>query len=121
MPHLFACLLLSLAPVAATHPNSHSSSRVVVEGRHIELQVRCQSQSLSESIEGLDPNRDLNLSGAELESGRVAIASYMLAHYQLFPDGLQGARLTAKLLDMRTTMASDSAFAEQLLDARFEL
>ena len=120
MPHVLAYLLLSLAPLGATHPNSHSSSRLVVEGRRIELQLRCQTQSLSEGLAGVDPNRDNLLSEAELESARASIASYVLAHYQLFPDGVEGAALTGQLLDMRTSMASDSPFAEQLLDARFE-
>jgi hydrogenase/urease accessory protein HupE len=120
MPSMLACLLLCLAPLAAPHPNSHSSTRVIVEGRRIEVQLRCQSQSLSESIQDLDPNRDLQLSAAELDAGRAAIASYLLAHYELFTDGVGSAPLSGKLLDMSTSMASDSAFAEQLLDARFE-
>jgi hydrogenase/urease accessory protein HupE len=113
-------LILSVGFALAPHPTSRSSSRVVVTGRQIELQLRCQAQSISETVEGVDANRDLHLDERELESGRAAIAAYLLTHYEILPDGAGGAALKGALLEMHTSMASDSAFAEQLLDARFQ-
>ena len=117
---LLFSLALCVAPHPNSHPNSHSSSRVVVTGRHIELQFRCQSLSLAESIAGIDRDGNKSFNASELRDAGDAIANYVLAHYELFPDGVQAAPLPGVLVDWQTSMTSDSAFAEQLVDARFE-
>lgn len=79
-------LLLSLALFAAAgapHPDSISSSRIVVSGAEARLDLRCQVISFLEVIDGLDADADGTVSAAEVELQREAIQSYVMEHYVL--------------------------------------
>lgn len=79
---LFAAAALALG----NHPDSNSSSRVVVAGTSATLELRCQSLSLIECLP-LDRDGDRRVSAAELEQGQAAIAGYLNERYVLEPAG----------------------------------
>ena len=89
------------------HPESMSSSRVVVNERSAQVSLRCQALSLLEAIPGLDANGDGKLEQSEIEAGRLDIGSYVAAHYQLNanPDdsGAGGESLQASFLAAQRT------------------
>lgn len=79
-------MLLSIALTAAlAHPMSVSSSRVVVDGAHVELDLRCQALTLVESV-SIDENGDRRVSADEIEASKDEIARYVLAGYRLKAD-----------------------------------
>ncbi len=85
MTPLLAALTLSfLADPPALHPDSKSSSRIVVRGESASVELSCQALSLIESVP-LDLNGDLVLTTEELEAGRAPLERYLLERYQLSP------------------------------------
>ncbi|HVS08903.1 MAG TPA: hypothetical protein VMS76_03440, partial [Planctomycetota bacterium] len=81
----FACALL-----LGAHPDSHSSSRVVVEGSRATLELRCQCRSLIEAL-ALDEDGDGALQPGELASGRADVERYVLERYRLLGEVAGGS------------------------------
>ncbi len=75
---LFTLILAALV----WHPLSVSSSRVVVDGAHVRLEMRCQALTLIECLP-IDTNADRSLDPHELEAARERIERYALAGYRL--------------------------------------
>jgi len=89
--HLAVLVALFLASAPAAHEESFSHSRVEVRGDRATLDLRCQTLSLFEGIEGLDSDLDGELSVAELERARDPIEEYLLANWRLSHPGPDGA------------------------------
>ncbi len=77
--------LLGLA--LALHPESFSTSRLVVSGATAELSLRCQLLSLTEVDPFLDADRDGQVSDDELAARRVEWADYLDRHWVLRAGG----------------------------------
>jgi hydrogenase/urease accessory protein HupE len=73
---------LALFALATAHPNSHSSSRVVVEGPRVSLELAVQARSLAEAHD-VDADGDGRLARGELAAARGALAAYALERYTL--------------------------------------
>jgi hydrogenase/urease accessory protein HupE len=110
--------LVLCAAALAPHPNSHSSSRVVVEGQRIELTLRCQAQSLIECL-GVDRDRNGSLDAAELEAARTTVTSYLRERYQLFADPGATTPLASSAGELTLSSTDAGGFSEQLIDAHF--
>lgn len=116
---------LSVHAHCASHPDSRSSSRVVVDSARgrVELTVRCQSRSLIEAL-SLDDNDDGRLDQAEVELGRAALTKYVPAHYQLFAgavEHIEGAvPLSAALRDVKLIAPEQSALDQQWVELTFD-
>lgn len=106
--------LLALAPLAA-HPDSLSSSRVVVQGSAAHVSVRCQVLSLLEVVDGLDADGDGEVDAAEVAAMRAPIGAYVAEHYRLFVGTSRrmegGERLASSLVDVRRVSGVDEAAA----------
>lgn len=114
---LFLATLLAWFPSSA-HPDSRSSSRVRVEGRRADVELRCQTRSLAEAI-ALDRDGDGELSAQELEAGKEAIAGYLLARYQLFPGDVNTVEpLSGRLEALRLLPADETAMREAWVEAK---
>jgi len=101
-----ACLLLGLALAAVPHPQSHSTSRVRVEGRAVRLELRCQAAALIEAV-GHDRDRDGALSAEELVEARLDAEAYVGRTYRLVVlDGSGAAQTVALRLRTLTPAAS---------------
>lgn len=77
-------LSLGVALLTFAHPNSLSSTRLRVDGRTIDVLMRCQVESLREVIPDLDADRDGLVSFPELEQGSPEILDYIANHYRVF-------------------------------------
>lgn len=98
---LSLAVLASLAP--ARHPDSKSSSRIVVRGEQATVELALQALSLIESVP-LDRDGDLVVTREELDATRGALERYLLDTYQLSAraepfEPLRGALLRAELSD----------------------
>lgn len=115
-------LALLLAWLGAPHPDSKSSSRIVVSEALAQVELACQAQSLLESV-ALDTDLDLALSSAELEAGRGEIERYVLANYQLSLESSPFVALRGELSTVELLAAQGGAFAEPrvLVRLRFVL
>ena len=114
----FACALL-----LGAHPDSHSSSRVVVEGSRAALELRCQVRSLIEAL-ALDENGDGTLAQAELEQGRRELERYVLDRYRLLgevADRDERVPLEGRLVELEVLGDGDRRFAEPWVRAVLEL
>jgi hydrogenase/urease accessory protein HupE len=107
---------------ALCHPLSVSSSRVVVDGTHVRLELRCQAQTLIECLP-IDTNRDRRIDAVELDRARESIATYVRDGYRLTADvgsaderRLAG-RMTGAVIEPSVT---SSATKEDLVDLTFE-
>src|SRR5262245_2668472 len=80
-------LLLLLLPVASSgpHPDSSSTSSVVVDGAHVAVAIRCQTRSLLEALP-IDRDLDGRLDDGELAAARPALVAYLAAHCRMFAD-----------------------------------
>ena len=87
---LVALVLLVLASSSAAHEESISHSRVEVRGDRATLELRCQTLSLFEGIEGLDADLDGVFTEVELERAREPIGEYLLANWRLSHPGSEG-------------------------------
>jgi hypothetical protein len=115
---MFALLLAWFALLGGAHPDSRSSSRLVVAGERIELELSCQALSLVESVP-LDADGDLWVSDAELEAARDALGRYMLAHYRVSPSRDPFTPLAGALEALDLRRDTSGPFAEQRIAARF--
>jgi hydrogenase/urease accessory protein HupE len=114
----FACALF-----LGAHPDSHSSSRVVVDGSRAALELRCQCRSLIEAL-ALDENGDGSLQQGELEKGRREVERYVLERYRLLGEvegGSERELLEGRLVTLEILQQGDSRFAEPWARALFEL
>jgi hypothetical protein len=75
-----ALCALARAPV---HPDSMSSSELVVDGAQARLLVRCQMLSLLEVLPQLDADGDGSVVDADVDRHADAIAEYVGEHYLL--------------------------------------
>jgi hypothetical protein len=73
------------AAVARLHPNSFSSSFVLVQGAEVRLLLRVQAASLLEVV-AADSDDDGLLSVPEVEAARGEIGAYLARHYALRAD-----------------------------------
>lgn len=76
-------LLLGLALFGSAHPDSLSSSRLMVQGDRVELTLRCQVQSLLEVIDGLDADLDGRVDATELQAREAEVGAYVSDRYRL--------------------------------------
>ncbi|MCY2959011.1 MAG: HupE/UreJ family protein [Planctomycetota bacterium] len=77
-------ILIALT-AAQPHPMSVSSSRVVVDGGRVDVDLRCQAQTLVECT-AVDADGDRGVSADELDSSQGVLESYLLAGYRLKAD-----------------------------------
>jgi hydrogenase/urease accessory protein HupE len=115
---MFALLAVWLALLGGAHPDSRSSSRLVVQGERIELELACQALSLIESVP-LDADNDLWVSEAELQAAREQLGSYLLAHYSLSASREPFAPLAGVLEGLELRQDTSGPFAEQRIASRF--
>jgi len=106
---LLALLGLSAAPA---HPDSKSSSRIVVSARSVKVELACQALSLLESVP-LDRNGDRWLTEEELQAGRAAVGEYVLARYALSANATPFAALPGQLAELTLIDVAPGAFGEQ--------
>ncbi len=99
VPLVLACLVGFVRP---THPNSVSSSRVIVDGPHVRLELRCQAATLIEAS-ALDRDGDGKLGADELAAGLPALGRYVLGGYRLSREDPAGSwvPIEGKLVDGR--------------------
>jgi len=83
-------LLLALAAGAA-HPDSLSSTRVVIVGREARVTQRFQALSLIEVLPELDRDRDRALDAEELAQQRATIEAYFRGAWRLWGAAADGA------------------------------
>jgi hydrogenase/urease accessory protein HupE len=115
-------ILLRAALILALHPNSVSSSRILVDADGVRLDLRCQAATLLESIP-LDRDGDSRLSEDELERGRADVERYVIEGYRLsaIEAGASPRRLSGKLEAARLVegTAEGGRPAEPLVDLEF--
>lgn len=84
------------------HPNSLSSSRLVVDHDQVSLTMRCQVLSLLEVIPDLDADGNGAVDALEVEEHEQAIFDYVRSNYRLFAETVRdepgGSPLTPELL-----------------------
>ncbi len=119
---MFAALIV-LAGGAWPHPESMSSSRVVVEDNAARVLLRCQVASWLEAFPDFDRNGDADLDAAELEACAPSMSDYVRRHYRLTAnvegDGQGGALLGSSLIGVQATpmqAAVDGRLAGRTLD-----
>ena len=76
-------VLLAFALAGAPHPDSLSSSTLVVRGQEAELTVRCQVLSVMEVVKGLDADGDGRVDANELGSREAEVLAYVIHNYRL--------------------------------------
>ena len=81
---MLAFLLTLFAGWFGAHPDSQSSSSLVVRGRELELELRCQALSVIEAVE-IDRDGDLVLTEEELAAGADELGRYLTARYVISP------------------------------------
>jgi hydrogenase/urease accessory protein HupE len=110
-------LLLSwlVALPGAAHPNSQSSSRIVVEGRSVEVELVCQTLSLIECVE-IDADGDLELDEAELGAGRAEAERYLSSRYRLSALDGRAVELAGGSLEL---LEAPSELSEQRMRVRW--
>lgn len=109
--------LLAAAVLAGAHPDSLSSTRVVVEGREARVTQRFQALSLIEVLPELDRDGDRVLSGEELAEGRVEIERYLVGAWRLWSgEVLLAGELLALVPDDPATLGP---FDLQRVEAEF--
>src|SRR5688572_20973600 len=105
-------IVLALAASAGgPHPNSQSSSRIVVTERTLELELVCQTLSLIECVP-IDTDRDLRLDAAELERGRAEAQRYLEERYRVSAPGGGGIDLEGLAFEI---VEGESELSEQRL------
>lgn len=123
-------LVLSLwAPLAGViaHPDSRSSSRLVVRDARATLELTAQVRTVIEALP-LDTDGDAALSAAELAAAREAYGAYVLGRYRLFADLAPGDErellraepLPGRIVDLALLPAEESSQGEPRVLARFE-
>jgi hypothetical protein len=95
-----------------THPDSKSSSRIVVAGRSVQVELACQALSLLESVP-LDRNGDRWLTDDELQAGRAAVGEYVLARDALSASAAPFEDLRGELRELTLVDVAPGAFGEQ--------
>lgn len=117
---MFLALLLTW--LGALHPDSKSSSRIVVRDNGVQIEIACQEQSLLESVP-LDTDLDGVLSTGELELGRAQIERYALANYRLSLAPEPFVALSGALLAVESQVVDGGAFEERrvLVRLRYDL
>ena len=117
------CIALLCALLLWAHPDSHSSSRLVVDGGRAALELRCQARSLVEAL-ALDENGDGGLDAGELARGRREVERYVLERYRLLGE-VEGRSerfpLEGRMVGLEVLDAADSRFAEPWVRAALEL
>ena len=83
MSALTAVAIVVSGVAGTLHPDSMSSSRVVIDGREARVTLRCQVLSLLEVIDGLDADGDGEVTAGEVLVRQDAILGYVGEHYQL--------------------------------------
>jgi len=118
--------LLPLLCALSPHPNSLSTSRVVVTGAAARLELRCQTQSLLE-VFGSDADRDGDgwLSDSELLELRDPLVAYVNTHFFLRAgsggSGTAGTVLSGTLTELGSTAPDlDVAWPTQWVDLALE-
>jgi hypothetical protein len=108
-------LLLPVVLAVVAHPLSVSSSRVVVEGAHVRVELRCQAATLLECLP-IDADGDRRLEAGELDAARAETERYAGAGYRLTAgfDGAADVQLVGRLSS--ASIRSDEATKEELVD-----
>ena len=113
---MIAALLCVVGACAARHPDSHSSSRVVVAGARVEVEILCQTRSLAETLH-VDADGDERLDAAEFEQARALVTAYLREHYRVEPVGAASFWATGAALEIAASGAG--SLDEQRVLARF--
>jgi hydrogenase/urease accessory protein HupE len=113
------CLVLALAALA--HPQSHSTSRVVVDGAHLRLELRCQAAALIEAV-GHDVDGDGALAPIELAAARADVERYVAASYRLVSLDAQGEPrpVSLELVGLARVRPADTLTDEPWVDVALE-
>jgi hypothetical protein len=77
-------MLIALLLCLAAHPDSVSSTRIVVRGARAEVALRSEERTFLESV-AVDTDGDGRLSEAELRAGAWALADYATSRYRITP------------------------------------
>lgn len=77
---MLAFLFTLFAGWFGLHPDSQSSSSLVVRGRDLQLELRCQALSVIEAVE-LDRDGNLTISAEELALGAEELGRYLERRY----------------------------------------
>src|SRR5262245_52628094 len=113
-------MLLTLAACACAlwHPNSVSSSRLVVDGRELAFELRCQVRTLVEACPAVDRDGDGALTQAELDAGRARLAKYLGEHHVITVDRDAQTPVVLELDSLRLAhgSASGASTSEDLVD-----
>lgn len=117
---MIAATILALA-AAVAHPNSLSSSRVLVDGDSVQVDLRCQVLSLEEVLGSLDTDADEFVSASEVAARAEEIGDYVLRHYRLsLPEGEKHIALAGQVSSVVLAPPSGQTFGGQdLVDIRF--
>jgi hydrogenase/urease accessory protein HupE len=107
-----AALTLLLA-AAGAHPQSQSSSRIVVQGRSVDVVLECQTLSLIECVP-IDESGDQRLDAGELERGRAVVERYLAERYRVSAAPGAPVELGAAALEI---VEPPDRFSEQRLRA----
>ncbi len=116
-------MLIALFLALPAHPDSISSTRIVVRGEHVQLLLRSEERTFLEAVP-LDRDGDGQLDKAELRAGSWALADYVTGRYQLAPLVGEEARppLAARFVDVRALESGSGLLAEKrALELEFAL
>ncbi len=116
-------MLIALLLSTLVHPDSVSSTRIVVRAEHAQLLLRSEERTFLEALP-LDRDGDGKLDEAELRAGSWTLADYVASRYRLAP--LCGAEalppLAARFVDARALQSGSGLLAgKRALELEFEL
>jgi hypothetical protein len=116
-------LLTLILAALVWHPLSVSSSRVVVDGAHVRLEMRCQALTLIECLP-IDADANKLLDAHELDAARGEIERYLVAGYRLTGDVVRGSgtSLTGRMTSARlaASVTGGTGAREELVDLVFD-
>ncbi len=124
---LLVLAILFGAAGSAPHPDSRSSSLIVVRDRSAQLELQFQERALFEAV-ALDSNADGEIDPGELAAGQSLVAAYLLDRFQLFAateqelgrDFDDARALVGRATALRLIPAAESAVGEARVVANFE-
>ena len=116
-------MLIALLLSTLVHPDSVSSTRILVEREHVQLLLRSEERTFLEAVP-VDRDGDGKLDKAELRAGSWALADYVSSRYQLVPvrGGEALPPLEAHFVDARALDSGSGILAgKRALELEFEL
>jgi len=115
-------MLIALLLAFPVHPDSVSSTRIVVREERVQLLLRSEERTFLEVL-ALDQGGDGLLDAAELRAGSRALADYVASRYRLLPLGgvpLSGAPLALGFVGVRAIASGSGILAgKRVLELEF--